>query len=529
MEKQTWLRAGAGVEFTNGRENVYNPDLARINPGVEELLVAAESAGEGILLDNGVLVVETGKYTGRSPKDKFYVEDEFNIPLLDAKYQREHVFEREKFERLHRDVTAFLADRPVFVQQLHAGADPDYRLPVEIVTQKAWHSLFARNLFINPRPEELVNFQPAFTVINASEFEAKPEIHGTKSETFILLDLKNRQIVIGGTSYAGEIKKGIFTVMNHFLPMPEVGVMPMHCSCNYDEKGRVSLFFGLSGTGKTTLSADPLRRLIGDDEHGWNGNGVFNFEGGCYAKVINFDAAAEPEIAKAINGFGTILENVIIDSEGTPNFFDDSKTENTRAAYSSESIEQMDQSGMAGHPDTIFFLSADTFGALPPIAKLTPEQAVEFFLAGYTAKLAGTERGITTPQETFSACFGQPFLTHPPHKYAILLKEKLEKHGSQVWMVNTGWIEGYGNGPRISIDATRALIRAAQDGVLEQMPMRTDKVFGFEIPESCPGVDPNLLLPRDEAKVAKLKLLFDKAINDYKILLDEEIKKAAIK
>ncbi len=452
---------------------------------------------EGELAHTGPLVVRTGQYTGRSPKDKFVVREPSSHDQVwwGAVNQP---FAEDKFDALHRRMLTYIENKDVFVQDLFAGADPEYRLSVRVITESAWANLFARNLFIRPTDTELEQFTPNFTVINMPGFQAIPEQDGTRSETFIILNLAKRLILIGGTAYAGEIKKSMFTVMNYYLPLREV--VAMHCSANSDANGEnVALFFGLSGTGKTTLSADPSRVLIGDDEHGWSDQGVFNFEGGCYAKVIDLSERAEPAIWAASHAFGTVLENVMMDEATRQlDLSDQSLTENIRSAYPIEYIPNASRTGMGGHPRNVLMLSADAFGVLPPIAKLNRQQAMYYFLSGYTAKLAGTERGVTTPQTEFSTCFGAPFLPLPPMTYARLLGEKIEQHGADVWLVNTGWSGGpYGTGARMSIAYTRAIVSAVLNGALAQVETRTDPVFGFQVPLHCPGVPDEVLVPRN--------------------------------
>ncbi len=450
---------------------------------------------EGQLAEGGPLVVDTGIHTGRSPNDKFVVrepgsEDRIwwgpvNQPL-----------EEEKFDRLRDKVVAHLESRDdVYVVDAFAGADPAHRISLRVVTDHPYHALFAKTMFIEPTEEELEHFRPDALVLHAPGLEADPAEDGTRTETFIVLHPSRSEILIGGTFYAGEIKKSIFTVMNDRLPLE--GVFPMHSSANVGQDGKVAVFFGLSGTGKTTLSADPERALVGDDEHGWGDDGVFNFEGGCYAKVIRLSAEAEPEIYRTTHTFGTILENVVVDDNGVLDLDDDSKTENTRAAYKLEQIANALPEKRAGHPSSVIFLTADAFGILPPIARLTPEQAVYYFLTGFTAKLAGTEIGVTEPQPTFSACFGQPFMPQPPTVYAELLRERLEQHGATAWLVNTGWTGGpFGEGERMPIAATRALLHAALSGELHEAEFRVDDLFGFEVPLDVPGVLTRLLEPR---------------------------------
>lgn len=464
------------------------------NLSVPALVEHALRRGEAILASNGALVVRTGQYTGRSPRDKFVVARSEHEQYIDWGVVNQRM-ESEVFERLLARLTAYLANRPLFVQDCFAGADPRYRLPVRVITEYAWHNLFAKQLFIRPSAESLQDFRPGFTVISAPGFKAVPDIDGTRSEVVVAIDFRRRIVLIAGSAYAGEIKKSIFTVMNYLLPFQ--GVFPMHCSANMGVEGDVALFFGLSGTGKTSLSADPERRLIGDDEHGWSESGIFNFEGGCYAKCINLSRENEPQIWEAIR-FGSVVENVVVDPDTrVPDYADASITENTRAAYPLDYIEGAVIPSVGGHPRHLFFLAADAFGVLPPISRLSVEQAMEMFLLGYTAKVAGTERGITTPQMTFSACFGAPFLPMPPQRYAEMLGEKLAQHSAQAWLINTGWTGGpYGVGHRIPIRYTRAMIRAALKGALEQVAYRTDAIFGLDVPVHVPDVPDDLLNPR---------------------------------
>ncbi|MGD8495868.1 MAG: phosphoenolpyruvate carboxykinase [Gemmatimonadales bacterium] len=460
-----------------------------------ELYERALAAGEG-LLGPGPIVVRTGAHTGRSAQDKFLVREPTSEDRIWwGKVNRP--FDPDTFADLHRRMVEYVADRELYVQDLYAGADHGYRLPVRIITDAAWHSLFARNMFIRPPLDALEEHEPEFTVIQLPEFTADPETDGTRTGTFILLDLGRKLVLIGGTSYAGEIKKSIFTVMNYLLPLQKV--MAMHCSANVGDAGDVALFFGLSGTGKTTLSADPHRTLIGDDEHGWSDDGVFNFEGGCYAKVIRLSDEAEPEIYATTRRFGTVLENVVIDPDTRQLDLDDDRyTENTRAAYPIHMIPNASDTGVAGHPKNIVLLTADAFGVLPPISKLTPEQAMYHFISGYTAKLAGTEKGLgDEPVATFSACFGAPFLPLHPSVYADLLGEKIEKHGVDCWLVNTGWSGGpYGVGSRMKIAYTRAMVTAALNGTLAGVDTRPHPVFGLHMPVSCPHVPAEVLDPR---------------------------------
>lgn len=464
------------------------------NLSVPALIEAALERGEGMLTDSGALVTRTGRFTGRSPKDRFIVKDPAIADQIDWGSVNQPIAP-EKFESLYQRVLAYLKERDAFVFDGFAGADPKYRLHLRVITERAWHNLFAHQLFIRPKAEERLKFKPEMTILHAPGFTADPEKDGTNSECFIILDLRQRIVIIGGTEYAGEIKKSVFSTLNYLLP--QQGVLPMHCSANVGEQGDVALFFGLSGTGKTTLSADPKRRLIGDDEHGWTDTGIFNFEGGCYAKCINLSAEKEPQIYAAIR-FGTVLENVIIDIvTRQPDYDDGTLTENTRAAYPLEYIPNAVIPGVAGHPKVILFLTADAFGVLPPIARLNENQAMYHFLSGYTSKLAGTERGVTDPEATFSTCFGAPFLPLPAVKYAEMLGQRIRQHNTRVFLVNTGWTGGpYGVGRRIDLPYTRAMVSAAIAGELENVQWRVDPVFGFEVPTSCPGVPANILDPR---------------------------------
>jgi phosphoenolpyruvate carboxykinase (ATP) len=451
--------------------------------------------GDGRIGEGGPLVVDTGKHTGRSPKDKFVVREPSSEDRI--WWGGNNEIDEESFERLREKVVAHLNEQQVlYVIDAFGGADPKHRIAVRVVTDHPYHALFAKTLFIDPTPEEYEDFRPEALVLHAPAVEADPKADNTRSSTFVLLHPARTELVVGGTFYAGEIKKSIFTVLNDRLPLE--GVLPMHCSANVSEDGaNVAIFFGLSGTGKTTLSADPSRLLVGDDEHGWGDNGVFNFEGGCYAKTIRLSPVAEPEIWKASHSYGTILENVVADERGVLDLDDDSKTENTRAAYKLELIANALPSKMAGHPQNVIFLTADAFGILPPIARLSRDQALFYFLSGFTSKLAGTEIGVTEPEPTFSTCFGAPFLPQPPTVYSRMLGEKLDEHGATVWLVNTGWTGGpFGEGERMPIAATRALLDAALSGRLAHVEFRRDEVFGFEVPVSVPGVDSKLLDPR---------------------------------
>jgi phosphoenolpyruvate carboxykinase (ATP) len=465
------------------------------NPTTPELYEEVVKRGEGWIAHRGPIVVRTGSYTGRSPNDKFIVKaPESAERVWWGKENRP--FTPAQFDTLHRRLTAYLQGRDVFIQDCHAGAAPEYRLPIRVVTEHAWHSLFARNMFRQIHdPGERREHKPAFTVINAPRFKAIPELDGANSEAFIILSFERKLVLIGGTSYAGEIKKSVFTILNFLLP--DRDVLPMHCSVNVGEAGDSAIFFGLSGTGKTTLSADPHRKLVGDDEHGWSDQGLFNFEGGCYAKTIRLSPEAEPEIFATTRKFGTILENVGFDvTTRQIDLDDDSLTQNTRAAYPISHIDNAVRDGVAGQPRNILMLTADAFGVLPPISRLSTEQARYHFLSGYTAKVAGTESGIVEPQATFSACFGAPFMALRPTVYSKLLGDKVNAQGVRCWLVNTGWTGGpYGVGSRMSIAHTRAMVNAALAGRLDDVPTRVDPNFGLEVPTTCPDVPPEVLDP----------------------------------
>lgn len=473
---------------------ITHPGPVWANLSAAALTEHAVRRGEAQLTDLGAVAALTGKRTGRSPKDKFTVKEEAVADLVD--WTSNQPLSPEAFARLRDLVRAYLQNRELYVFDGFAGADPRHQLKLRVVTEKAWHSLFARCLFLRPTTEQLKGFTPEWTILHACDFHADPTRDGTKSETCVVISYEQKLVVAVGTHYAGEIKKSVFTVMNGLLPLKDV--LSMHCSANVGAGNDVALFFGLSGTGKTTLSADPDRRLIGDDEHGWGDDGVFNIEGGCYAKTIKLSATGEPQIWNAIR-FGCVLENVPVDAQSRkPDFDSKQYTENTRAAYPVDFIPGCELSGVGGHPKNVFFLTCDAFGVLPPLARLTPDQAVEYFLCGYTAKIPGTEMGVTEPVPEFSTCFAKPFLPLPPKRYAVMLKEKLERHGCPVWLVNTGWTGGpYGVGKRMSLGHTRSLLRAALTGQLKDVPFSPDPVFGLAVPASCPGVPDGVLRPRD--------------------------------
>ncbi|MFZ0451553.1 MAG: phosphoenolpyruvate carboxykinase (ATP) [Desulfatiglandaceae bacterium] len=455
---------------------------------------------EGNISHLGPVVVRTGHHMGRSPDDRFIVREKTSLDKIWWGPVNKGI-EEHPFTNLFYRLQAYLQNKDVFIQDCYAGADQCYRIPIRVVTERAWHSMFARNMFIQiTSKEEAEKHRPEFTVIDVPRFNAIPEVDGTYSEAFILIHLGKKLVLIGGTAYAGEIKKSVFTMLNYFYP--KESVLPMHCSANVGDKEDSAIFFGLSGTGKTTLSADPDRWLIGDDEHGWSNEGVFNFEGGCYAKVIRLSKDAEPEIHECTRKFGTILENVTLDQNSRRlDLDDDSLTENTRAAYPISHIPSARKDGSAGHPKNVIMLTCDAFGVMPPVAKLTVEQAVYHFLSGYTAKVAGTEQGIEEPQATFSACFGAPFMALPPGVYATLFLKKLKTHGAECWLVNTGWSgEPYGQAERIKIAYSRAIIRGILTGQLDQAEYERDSIFGFLVPKSCDGVPPEVLNPRASAR-----------------------------
>jgi phosphoenolpyruvate carboxykinase (ATP) len=494
--------------------------VGRRNLSPAALYEQAILRGEASIVSTGALTAETGKHTGRSPQDKFFVKEPTSQDAL-WWHPGNQPIASERFDALLRRMQEFIDTHDVFTQDVFACADPRYRLRVRVITELAWHSLFARNLFIRPNADELLNFEPDFTVIALPSLKADPARDGTRSETFILVNLGRRMVLVGGSGYAGEIKKSIFTALNYLLPAQNV--FPMHCSANMSPDGDdVALFFGLSGTGKTTLSADPSRRLIGDDEHGWSDRGIFNFEGGCYAKTIRIHKESEPEIYAATESFGTILENVVFDPRTrVPDYDSDEKTENTRAAYPVDLIPNAVMSGMGSHPHNVVFLSADAYGVLPPVSRLDEDQIRFYFLSGYTAKVAGTERGVTEPEPIFSTCFAAPFLVLPPERYADMLIERVKRHHADVWMLNTGWVGGqYGVGERMSIAHTRAIVRAILQGDLRGGSTHIDPVFGLQIPNRVPGVPREVLDTRDswpspedyDRQAARLRDMFQKNI-----------------
>jgi phosphoenolpyruvate carboxykinase (ATP) len=529
-QEPTEIRARVGLEA----QDLQPGGEVHWNLAGPVLIEAAIRRGEGNLAERGPFVAITAPHTGRSPNDKFVVKEPGSEKDVDWGKVNQRLAE-DKFDALVADVRAYLNERDeLFVQDLYCGADPRFRLSVRYVSPSAWHMAFVRNMFIRPEATELPTFDPNFTVLHAPEFEADPARHGTRTGTFIVLHLGRRMILIGGTRYAGELKKSMFTVMNYYLP--KQGILSMHCSANTGARGDTSLFFGLSGTGKTTLSADPERSLIGDDEHGWSGDGVFNFEGGCYAKVINLSPKTEPDIYRTTQMFGTILENVVLDPlTRTVKFEDQSITENTRASYPIHYIRKHEASGRGGHPQNIVFLTADAFGVLPPIAKLSREQAMYYFLSGYTAKVAGTERGVTEPQATFSSCFGAVFLVWHPWKYAEMLGRLIDEHRPRVWLLNTGWSGGpFGVGKRIKLPYTRAMVRAALEGKLDGVKTETDAVFGLAVPTEIPDVPGDVLRPRDtwpdpqayDGQAARLAEMFRKNFEKFGALVSDAVKAA---
>jgi len=503
------------------------------NHGAPVLYEHALSNGEAILTSGGALRSETGVHTGRSPKDKFTVRDATTENTV--WWGGNQSITSAQFETLYQDFIAHAKNKTLYAQDLYGGADPKFRIKTRVFTELAWHSLFIRTLLIRPETADLADFIPELTIVDLPTFKADPARHGVRSDTVIAIDFARKIVLIGGTYYAGEMKKSVFTTLNYYLPAQNV--MPMHCSANVGKSGDTAIFFGLSGTGKTTLSADPNRTLIGDDEHGWGSDGVFNFEGGCYAKCIRLSAEAEPEIYAATQRFGAVLENVTLDPLTRAVDFDDgSRTENTRAAYPLHFIPNASPTGQAGHPKNVIMLTADAFGVMPPIAKLTPAQAMYHFLSGYTAKVAGTERGVTEPEPNFSTCFGSPFLPRHPSEYGNLLRELIAQHGVDCWLVNTGWTGGkYGVGHRMPIKVTRTLLTAALDGSLKNVEFRTDPYFGFAVPVAVPGIDSTILNPSltwaDKAEFDKtarrLVSMFQENFTKFEEYVDGDVLAAA--
>ncbi|SDZ29895.1 phosphoenolpyruvate carboxykinase (ATP) [Evansella caseinilytica] len=507
------------IHYETELEKVLRGENVHQDLPVARLIEKALERKEGILTSTGAFRATTGRYTGRSPKDKFIVRERSVQDVIDWGNVNQPI-SADIFESLYMKVLHYLSEKDeLFVRKGFVGADPEHRLSIRTLNEFAWHNFFVQQLFLRPSEEEMNSFIPEFTIISAPGFKAQPEIDGTNSEAFIIVSFEKRTILIGGTEYAGEMKKSIFSIMNFLLP--DKGVLPMHCSANAGKEGDVALFFGLSGTGKTTLSADAKRGLIGDDEHGWSDNGVFNMEGGCYAKCIRLTEESEPEIFGAIR-YGAVLENVIVDEKTRqPDYDDCTLTENTRVAYPIDYIPNSILPSMAAHPTAIIFLTADAFGVLPPISKLSREQAMYHFLSGYTSKLAGTERGVTKPEATFSTCFGAPFLPLPANRYAEMLGDKIAKHDAEVFLVNTGWSGGpYGEGERVKLKLTRAMINAALDGELNNVETVEDPIFGLHIPVHCPGVPDEVLQPKQtwndkEAYDVKAKELAMKFKNNF--------------
>ncbi len=527
MLQTGWNPSEYGLE----KHGIHNVDAVYWNLSTGALYEMAVRRREGLVAHLGPLVVRTGSHTGRSPKDKFIVKEPSSAKNI--WWGKENIpFDKKQFDSLYLRLLAYLQGRELFVQDCFAGADSPYQIPIRVITETAWHSLFARNMFIRPDWEKVDKHVPEFAILNVPYFHAVPELDGTHSEAFIIVHFGKKLIIIGGTSYAGEIKKSVFTIMNYILPLEKV--LSMHCASNIGEKDDVAIFFGLSGTGKTTLSSDPQRRLIGDDEHGWSDDGIFNFEGGCYAKVIRLSPEDEPQIYETTRRFGTILENVAIDmTTRRLDLNDDSLTENTRAAYPITHIENAVYPSMSGHPNNIIMLTLDAFGVLPPISILTPEQAMYHFLSGYTSKVGGTEKGLgKEPQATFSTCFGAPFMALHPTVYAKLLREKIIKHQVQCWLVNTGWSGGpYGVGKRIKINHTRAMVRAALSGELTKLESEPESFFGLRIPKSCPGVPSNILQPKSiwadktayDAKAKEVAANFRENFKEFDAEVDKKI------
>ncbi|HEX3667108.1 MAG TPA: phosphoenolpyruvate carboxykinase [Rhizomicrobium sp.] len=520
----------------HGLEKQGFRNLAAVNWNltVSELYERAVRRGESHIAKNGPLVALTGHHTGRSALDKFVVRDAATDPHV--WWDNNKSMEPAVFDGLYQAMIAYAQGRELFVQDLFGGADPVHRLPVRVVTEFAWHSLFIQHLLIEPTAGEREGFSPEFTIIDLPGFQADPAVHGSHSGTVIAVNFTRKLVLIGGTSYAGEMKKSVFTILNYLLPPKRV--MPMHCSANVGKSGDCAIFFGLSGTGKTTLSADASRTLIGDDEHGWSENGIFNFEGGCYAKVIRLSPEAEPEIYSTTRRFGTVLENVVMNPVTRELDLDDARyTENTRAAYPIDFIPNASRTGTAPHPKNVILLTADAFGVLPPIAKLTPSQAMYHFLSGFTAKVAGTEKGLgNEPQPTFSTCFGAPFMPRHPSEYGNLLRDLIGEHQADCWLVNTGWSGGaFGVGHRMPIKATRALLAAALDGTLAHVEMRVDPHFRFRVPVSVPGVDARILNPRDtwsdpvayDAQARKLVAMFRENFQKFESHVAADVLQAA--
>ncbi|TYP95306.1 phosphoenolpyruvate carboxykinase (ATP) [Fodinibius salinus] len=531
MSTPSQPKSNIGLDYLG----LENNDKAIWNLNPPQLYEEAIENGEAVLTNDYALRVLTGKYTGRSPKDKFLVDQPSIHDDIDWGEINQPTSE-EVFENLFDKVTDYLSDKKLYVKDCHAGADEKYQLNVRVVSEAAYHGLFAHNMFVRPSKDELKEHNPDFTVLAAPNFKADPKEDGTRSEAFVLVNFDKEIILIGGTLYSGEVKKGIFGVMNYLLPKQDV--MAMHCSANMSEDGDTAVFFGLSGTGKTTLSSDQDRILIGDDEHGWSEDGVFNIEGGCYAKTINLSQEGEPLIYATTKMPGTILENVVLDEDRNPDFDDTSYTQNTRCSYPIDYIPNASETSTGGHPNNVIFLTCDAFGVLPPISKLTPEQAMYHFISGYTAKVAGTERGVTEPQATFSACFGAPFMPLHPTVYAELLADKIRKHNSDVWLLNTGWTGGpHGVGHRMNLPHTRQMLSEALNGNLEDTTYSVDPFFGMAIPEEVDGVPNDILIPRNtwddkeeyDKKAKHLAQMFAENFEQFEDMASEELIKAGPK
>ncbi len=527
--------ANASWKPTLAEQGIDSDAVIHWNIEVAELIEMAVKSNMGFYTKHGVLVTETGTRTGRSPKDRFIVEAEGSKENVN--WGKVNVSTSlEVFENLKGKVLEYLSNKDeLFIQNLYCGADKKEWLPIRVISESPWHSAFARNMFIRPNETDLSNHIPEFTVYHAPYMKAEGEADGINSDAFVIVNFEAGEVIIGGTSYAGEIKKSIFSVMNYLLPLR--GILPMHCSANTTGEN-TAVFFGLSGTGKTTLSADPKRELIGDDEHGWGPGGVFNFEGGCYAKLINLREEDEPEIFGTTRKPGSILENIVVDEEGVPDFFDTSKTQNTRGSYPIEFIENRTEDSQGGHPQNVIFLTCDAFGVLPPISRLTPAQAAYHFISGYTAKVAGTEIGVVEPTPEFSACFGEPFMPMHPGVYADLLSAKMEEHNANCWLINTGWSGGsYGVGNRMKIRYTRAMLNAAMDGDLDDVEYVKDARFGFDIPVECPNVPSELLQPRNtwesgeeyDKTANKLVSMFNENFVRYSAGVSDEVNAASPK
>ena len=531
MQERGSVKSNVGLD----KHGIKGARAAHWNMAAPNLYEESIKRCEGLLAPGGALVVETGEYTGRSPKDKFIVEEATSRDNIWWGSVNQAISE-EHYAAIRQKILDYYVDRDLFIQDSYAGADLDYRLNVRVVTETAWHALFTSNMFIRPADDALAQFEPAFTILHAPGLNVDPATDGTNSDICVIMNFDAREVLITGTWYAGEIKKSVFSILNYLLPAQ--GVMPMHCSANIGDGGDAAVFFGLSGTGKTTLSADGSRILVGDDEHGWSNNGIFNFEGGCYAKAIRLSEEAEPEIYATTRRFGTVLENVVIDPVTRELDFDsEALTENTRVSYPIEFIPNISDTLTTGHPEHVTMLTADAFGVLPPISRMTPDQAMYHFLSGYTARVAGTERGVTEPEATFSTCFGAPFMPRHPTVYAKLLGERIARHDTNCWLVNTGWTGGaYGVGSRMKIAHTRAMLRAALEGKLNDVPMTPDPNFGVLVPENCPDVPQDVLNPKttwsDKSAYDKaahhVARMFEENFKEFESQVEDSVKEAAI-